>query len=260
MSGSRPEVVARQDRVGPSLGPDEQSASRSGPGVVLQHDPAGDSAVPGGTGANDLGWDDPFRPTRESGDEYSGLVRALRAVQEAVTRSRPTPAVAAAAGACLSEIATTMREFEVDEDTQTAGKRWELAGRGHALAPPLHLDEITATSARGRVTVGRFHSGRYAMNGGVTPLIFDEILARLANHGRPWARTAHLGVDFRAPAPLHTELTVTAHFVRQEGRKRFMRGALHHGDQLLAEADGLWIELKPEQTHNISDGQEGAGR
>ncbi|MFI6313911.1 PaaI family thioesterase [Nocardia fusca] len=207
-----------------------------------------------------MGWDDPFLPTCESVDEYAELVRALRAVQEAVTRSRPTPAVAAAAGACLSEIATAMREFEVDEDRQTAGKRWDLAGRGHALAPPLHLDEITASSARGRVTVGRFHSGRYAMNGGVTPLIFDEILARLANHGRPWARTAHLAVDFRAPAPLHTELTVTGCFVRQEGRKRFMRGALHHGDLLLAEADGLWIELKPGQTHNISDGQEGAGR
>ncbi|WP_280426328.1 PaaI family thioesterase [Nocardia carnea] len=225
-----------------------------------RHPRAGDSAGSGGAGLDDPGWDDPFLPTRASADEYAELVRALRDVQEAVTRSRPSPAVAAAAGACLDEIATALREFEVDEDAQIAGKRWDLAGRGHALPPPLHLDEITATSARGRVTVGRFHSGRYAMNGGVTPLIFDEILARLANHGRPWARTAHLGVDFRAPAPLYTELTVTAHFVRQEGRKRYMRGALFHGDVLLAEADGLWIELKPEQTHNISNQREGATR
>ncbi|GGL16880.1 PaaI family thioesterase [Nocardia jinanensis] len=231
-----------------------------GPQAAAQRDHAEPRLVPGGDGTSESGWDDPFLPTRESGDGYAGLVRALRVVQEAVTRSRPTPAVAAAASARLSEIAAAMREFEVDEDTQVAGKRWDLAGRGHALAPPLHLDEITATSARGRVTVGRFYSGRYAMNGGVTPLIFDEILARLANHGRPWARTAHLGVDYRAPAPLHTELTVTARFVRQEGRKRFMRGALHHGDLLLAEADGLWIELKPEQTHNISNEWEGAGR
>ncbi|MGW1740124.1 PaaI family thioesterase [Nocardia sp. NPDC001965] len=249
------EMVTQRDHTRRPFGPEEQMAN--GPGVRPGRDRVG---APGGSRANDPSWDDPFLPTRESGDEYAGLVRALRAVQEAVTRSRPTPAVAAAAGARLSEIATGMREFEVDEDCQTAGKRWDLAGRGHALAPPLHLDEITATSARGRVTVGRFHSGRYAMNGGVTPLIFDEILARLANHGRPWARTAHLGVDFRAPAPLHTELTVTARIVRQEGRKRFLRGALHHGDRLLAEADGLWIELKPEQTHNISDGQEGAGQ
>ncbi|MEV5651933.1 PaaI family thioesterase [Nocardia sp. NPDC052254] len=198
------------------------------------------------------GWDDPFGPTAESDDEYAELIEALRAVQEAVTRSRPTPRAAAATAAVLREIGSAMAEFEVGEDEQIAGKRWDLPGHGQALAPPVHLDEITETAAVGRVTVNRFHSGRYAMNGGVAPLIFDEILARLANHDRPWARTARLAVDFRAPAPLYTELTVTARLVRQQGRKRFLYGALHHHDLLLAEAEGLWIELKPEQTQDIS--------
>ncbi|WP_328395903.1 PaaI family thioesterase [Nocardia sp. NBC_00416] len=206
------------------------------------------------------GWDDPFVPTAESDDEYAALIEALRAVQEAVTRSRPTPAAAAAAASGLREIATAMRAFEVDEDSQIAGKRWDLAGHGQALAPPVRLDEITATSARGVVTVGRFHSGRYAMNGGVMPLIFDEILARLANRDRPWARTAYLNVAFRAPAPLHTELVLNAYLVRQEGRKRFLRGTLHHGESLVAEAEGLWVELKPEQTRNISNELEGVVR
>jgi hypothetical protein len=198
-------------------------------------------------------WPDPFRPTIECDDDYEALVGALRDVQEAVTRSRPTPEVAAHACDTLRRVRDLLSPFEVDEDGQIAGKRWETAGKGHALAPVLHIDEVTDTRAVAHVTVGRFHSGRYAMNGGVTPLIFDELLARLANSaGRPWGRTAYLNVDYRAPAPLHEELIVTAELVGQQGRKRFLRGAMYHGDRLVAEAEGLWVELKPDQTQDIS--------
>lgn len=199
-------------------------------------------------------WNDPFAPTREVNDEFAELVAAVCEVQEAFTRSRPSPADAANIADRLRTVAEQLAKFETDEDTQIAGHRWDLAGRGQCLAPPLHIDAVTETTACGRVTVGRFHSGRYAMNGGVTPLIFDEIMARLANSaGRAWARTAYLNVDFRAPAPLDVELRVEAEFLRQDGRKRFMRAAMYHGDVLVAEAEGLWVELKPEQTLNISE-------
>ncbi|OLL21542.1 MULTISPECIES: PaaI family thioesterase [unclassified Rhodococcus (in: high G+C Gram-positive bacteria)] len=200
-------------------------------------------------------WNDPFDPTVEAGDEFAELVAAVRAVQEAFTRSRPDPAAASGIAGTLRSVAQRLEELEVGEDDQIAGHRWDLAGRGQALAPPLHIDAVTETTARGRVTVGRFHAGRYAMNGGVTPLIFDEIMARLANDsGRPWARTAYLNVNFRAPAPLDVELRVEAEYLRQDGRKRFMRGTMYHGEVLVADADGLWVELKPEQTINISEG------
>ncbi|MBS9372062.1 PaaI family thioesterase [Rhodococcus sp. B50] len=202
----------------------------------------------------DPDWNDPFTPTGQANDEFAELVAAVRAVQEAFTRSRPNPADAASIADQLFTVAARLQQFETDEDAQLAGHRWDLAGRGQCLAPPLHIDVVTDTKASGRVTVGRFHSGRYAMNGGVTPLIFDEIMARLANSaGRPWARTAYLNVDFRAPAPLGVELRVEAEFLRQDGRKRFMRATMHHGDVLVAEGDGLWVELKPEQTVNISE-------
>jgi hypothetical protein len=198
-------------------------------------------------------WDDPFVPSAPADDEFAELIEALRSVQEAITRSRPNASVAAAATEALRTVALHMREFEVDEDDQISGKRWDIPGCGRALGPPLHLDQVTENTATGRVTVGRFHSGRYALNGGITPLIFDEIMARLANSSdRPWARTAYLNVNYRAPAPLHTELTVTAELAGQDGRKRFLRGAMYHGDVLVADAEGLWVELKPEQTQNIS--------
>ncbi|MCX4098463.1 hotdog fold domain-containing protein [Nocardia sp. alder85J] len=199
-------------------------------------------------------WEARLEPTAVGADEFAALIEATRAVQEAVTRSCPTPAAAARVAAALREIASELEEFEADEDGQLAGKRYDLAGRGHPLPVPLHIETVTDTAASARIVVGRFHSGRYALNGGVTTLIFDEILARVANGGnRPWARTACLTVQFRAPAPLHTELRVTAELVGREGRKRFMRGAMYHGDQVVAEAEGLWVELRPEQTQIFSN-------
>ncbi|OZG29206.1 hypothetical protein BH683_009800 [Williamsia sp. 1138] len=210
---------------------------------------------------NTPGWDDPLVPSTPIDDEFAQLIEALRDVQEAITRSNPTASGAAAAAESLRTVAAGMRDFEVGEDEQVSGKRWDLPGSGRALGPPLYLDTVTENTAAGRVTVGRFHSGRYALNGGITPLVFDEIMARLANSsGRPWARTAYLNVNFRAPAPLHAELSVTAELVSQEGRKRLVRGAIHHGDVLVADAEGLWVELKPEQTHNVSNITEVGGR
>jgi hypothetical protein len=40
---------------------------------------------------------------------------------------------------------------------------------------------------------------------------------------------------------------VAVWFESEQGRKRFLRGTVHHGDRLCAEAEGLFVELKPGQ-------------
>jgi acyl-CoA thioesterase FadM len=66
-------------------------------------------------------------------------------------------------------------------------------------------------------------------------------------NGRSPARTAYLHVDFRHVTPVETELQVRVRFDREEGRKRFLRGTLHDGDTLCAEAEGLFVALRPGQ-------------
>ena len=205
--------------------------------------------------ATALSWDDDFPPSRPATDAFADLTAALVEVQEAFTRSRPDAETARAAAAALRETARALRAHEVDEDDQLAGRLWSRPGRGSALAPAITFDEVTDVRATGHVTIGRFHSGRYALNGGVTPMIFDEIMSRLGNSvGRIWARTANLTVDYRAPAPLHTELTVTAELVGQDGRKRMLRGVITHGDVLIAEASGLWVQTRPERVPETREG------
>jgi hypothetical protein len=66
----------------------------------------------------------------------------------------------------------------------------------------------------------------------------------LANTGdRGPSRTAFLNLDYRSITPIEEELRVTAWFEAEQGRKRFLRGTLHHGDTLCAEAHGLFVEL-----------------
>jgi len=40
---------------------------------------------------------------------------------------------------------------------------------------------------------------------------------------------------------------VAAWFESEQGRKRLLRGTLHHGDRLCAEAESLFVELLPGQ-------------
>jgi acyl-CoA thioesterase FadM len=70
---------------------------------------------------------------------------------------------------------------------------------------------------------------------------------RLANTGRSRSRTAYLHVNFRAISPIGHELRVTARVDRIEGRKRFLTGAIHHHGTLTADAEGLFVELRPGQ-------------
>ncbi len=99
----------------------------------------------------------------------------------------------------------------------------------------------------GTVTFGRyFLGGGGAVHGGAIPLLFDEVLGRLASSGdRAPARTAYLHTDFRSITPVGVELAVRAWFVSEQGRKRTLRAQLTHGDTLCAEAEGLFIELRP---------------
>jgi hypothetical protein len=80
------------------------------------------------------------------------------------------------------------------------------------------------------------------------PLLFDEVLGRLANSvGRTVARTAYLKVNFRKITPIGVTLHVDATVDRIEGRKRWVSARLLNGGTLIADAEWLFVELLPDQ-------------
>jgi len=182
------------------------------------------------------------------GEAFAALIASLREVQDIVNGCKPSDESMVAARAGLDAVADLLRPSIVPEEQVLAGKRPDLAGRGHSLLLPFVPEEQSANHISGKVRFTRFYlGGNGAAHGGTIPLLFDDVLGRLSNSGRPRARTAYLHVNFRQITPIEPELFIDATVDRQEGRKRYVSGRLRCGDELLADAEGLFVVLRPGQ-------------
>jgi acyl-coenzyme A thioesterase PaaI-like protein len=183
------------------------------------------------------------------GPHFSRLIAAVRALQDAVIEATAPDEVTLDAAERLERIVADLRPWAVGEWDRVAGRRPDLPGRGHPLLLPLVVDDQGDDYIRGRVTFRQYHLGGHgAAHGGTLPLLFDEVVGRLASARPPRrARTAFLTVNYRAITPLDTELRVEATLDKIEGRKRWASGRLYDGERLLADAEGLFVELRPGQ-------------
>jgi acyl-coenzyme A thioesterase PaaI-like protein len=206
-----------------------------------------DEEIPSDPGA------DPFATTaidaRRGGDAYTRFLEAFRSLQDAVARSDPPVEVWDDLTAVAEEAAERLEPFGANEREQPAGSRLDLPGRGNPMLVPMVMQEETRDRMAAEVTFRRFHlGGNAAAHGGTIALVFDEALGRQANIGhRTMARTAYIKVNYRNVAridvPLHLEATVDW----IDGRKRFLTGRLFDGETLVADAEGLFVALRPGQ-------------
>lgn len=175
----------------------------------------------------------------EEASDAESLAVALRGFLDAAAAIGTDRALVAELVADLRQLTERLSPAAVDESKAL----WRKAPRDR---PPALLPHFTFRTdgerLEGTVRFGRFHVGRLAAHGGAISLLFDEILGALVvSGGRGTARTAYLHVDFRALVPIGTDLRLTGWFSREDGRKRFVRAQMHHGETLCAEAEGLWV-------------------
>jgi hypothetical protein len=179
---------------------------------------------------------------------FTAMIDALRALQDQATGSAPPEPVLADVTRQLTDLTRQLAAYPVGERGQIAGHLADVPGRGQALIPAVHIDEEDPDWVRGHVTFGRYYlGGNGAVHGGAIPLIFDELMGRLASTGRTPARTAYLHVNYRNVTPIEARLEVEVHRGAEEGRKRFMRGVLRSGDTICADAESLFVALRPGQ-------------
>jgi acyl-coenzyme A thioesterase PaaI-like protein len=128
--------------------------------------------------------------------------------------------------------------------------RSPIVGEASPLSPRLDWE---ATERDGRVAVeawgafGAPYEGPPGfVHGGWVACAFDEVLgiANIAS-GHP-GMTARLTVHYRKPTPLFRELRFRAWVERVEGRRIVSRAELRDGETLTAEADGLFVQPRPE--------------
>lgn len=121
-----------------------------------------------------------------------------------------------------------------------------LVGQVHPLSPA-----ATYSFADGVLDVRARFGAAYEgppgyVHGGIVALAFDELFGMCNVCNGQGGLTGRLTVRYRTPTPLGQELRLTAWQDHHEGRRMHVRGTIHAGDTLTAEAEGLFVTPRPE--------------
>jgi acyl-coenzyme A thioesterase PaaI-like protein len=200
--------------------------------------------------------------------ESRRLAAAMREVIDLLVSTTADTDELAAAADDLESLASTLRSLPTGQTylgfSESANAGQELGGLqpgdpewyaffdhspfiglANPLSPPVEM-EYAGDRVRGTVTFGAAYEGPPGcVHGGYVAAVFDELLGSTQSLSGTQGMTAHLGIDYRLPTPLHTPLRLEGWLERREGRKIYTRASIHAGDQLTAEADGLFIAFDP---------------
>jgi uncharacterized protein (TIGR00369 family) len=177
--------------------------------------------------------------TEVSVDELAAATADARALTERLR----------AEGRGLHDIATV--------DDPEIGERWysPVYGPGNPVAPPLVATDSPDGRATGRATLGKPHEGPPGLvHGGVVATLLDHVLARAVRAAGRGGLTATLTVTFRRPVQLGVPLLATAELTGQDGRRTTATARLVAEDDpgtTLAEAEGLFVALRPERAADV---------
>jgi uncharacterized protein (TIGR00369 family) len=212
---------------------------------------------------------EPSEPSEDREDRevrraaVADLGEALRDLVDAAVRTEvPLDALAAAAGEARA-LADRLRVggrglFDIAAvDDPEHGERWysPVYGPGSPVAPPLVASSTPDGRATGRVTVGKPHEGPPGLvHGGVVATLLDHVLARATRAAGRGGLTATLTVTYRRPVRLGVPLLLTAEVGRTAGRRTAATARLvaeAEPDTVLAEAEGLFVGLRPDRAAEV---------
>jgi acyl-coenzyme A thioesterase PaaI-like protein len=191
----------------------------------------------------------PPEPTTRGGPDYGRFVEAVRTLGDHTRAADAPDDVITKAADMIEAVNAMLAPFDTDEWTTPSGRRMDLPNRGNILQVPADLTTV-GDEVDGTVRFRRYHLGRNgAVHGGAVALMWDSVLGfaafRLTRSVKQ--RTAYLHVNYRNIVPIAKDLQVDARIERSEGRKIFVTGRLHDGDNLLCDAEALFVKLNPGQ-------------
>ncbi len=135
-----------------------------------------------------------------------------------------------------------------------------IIGMANPVSPPVTLRVVDGEEGgfreiRAEVNFDYQYEGPpTCVHGGVIAETFDEVLgAAVIVAGLP-GMTGTLTVRYRKPTPLRTDLRIVARCLSRDGRKVRAWAGMYQGELLTAEADGLFILIRPTQFIAIAEG------
>jgi acyl-coenzyme A thioesterase PaaI-like protein len=189
-------------------------------------------------------------PTIRGGPDYGRFVEAVRALQDHARAVDAPDEVITEAADLIESVTKLLAPYYADEWSSPSGRRLDLPNRGNILQVPTNLAKTENGRIGGVAVFRRYHLGRNgAVHGGALAMLFDSVLGYTAAKltRSLYQRTAFLHVNYRNIAPIEKELRVDAAVESSEGRKIFVEGRLLDGETVLADAEALFVRLKPGQ-------------
>ncbi|MGE0325595.1 MAG: PaaI family thioesterase [Polyangiaceae bacterium] len=235
----------------------------SGPDVI---------AVPGALASGDWqlldelphGFKVPVQPEDLAWRARRALVSELRQLGDQLMRSQGDATCFEAATALIVaareviQRAPTRSFFEAHQARDTsAHEEWAdrspVIGHANPAAPPLSL-EIEGDEVAGRGTYCElFQGGPGCVHGGHIAAGFDHVLGAAALRRGVVCMTGKLSVKYRKPVRLGVPVEYRARIKDVVGRATLVVGELHGAGQLLAEAEGMFVELALDQMRDLLD-------
>jgi len=200
-------------------------------------------------------------------DDPAGVERladAVRRLIDVTVRIAAPPAAIAAATAAIERVVGELAGFVPSPlpprypggDVPEPNDHFPydvVLGRRNPLAVPIEI-AWCPPRAIGRVVFGTPYEGPPGcVHGAVIASAFDQIL-NVANVmlGVP-GPTAKLMVRYRRPTPLGVPLRFEGWQDRVDGRRIHGAGTLSAGDEVTAEAEGVFVRLSPEHVMRMLD-------
>ncbi|MGH9025355.1 MAG: PaaI family thioesterase [Acidimicrobiia bacterium] len=187
------------------------------------------------------------------GPELRRLADALRLVVDQITRTEAAPGTLIRAAETV-EAAAAVLEPETpswgphipargapDGDPHDYFPFSPVVGFFNPLAPPVEV-EVRDGVVHGQANLGSaFEGPPGCVHGGVIASMFDELLGIVNIAAGVGAMTGTLTIRYRKPTPLQTDLRFELRHTGVERRKVFAAGSMYAGDELCAEAEGIFI-------------------
>lgn len=96
------------------------------------------------------------------------------------------------------------------------------------------------------VSLGKaFEGAPGRAHGGIVAALFDETMGLVLTIHRMLAFTARLEISYLAPTPVNQTIVARARLLERDGRKLTITAQLTAGDEVVAEASALFIQVDP---------------
>jgi len=120
-------------------------------------------------------------------------------------------------------------------------ERSPVSGRSNPLASPLHLEMTEGVTRAWAVWTDAYEGPLSCLHGGFVAAAFDDLMGLAQMASGKAGYTGTLTVKMLKPTPLNERIEYEAWLDRVDGRKIWCKATARHGNDLLGEAEIVFI-------------------